>query len=469
MRRWLLGLGTLIVLGLVAWGVLSLFWRAEAPIRVGILHSKTGPLEISERSLIDAEVMALNEINAQGGIRGRKVEWVIADGRSDPKVFAQEARRLIETEKVCVIFGCLTGSCRKSVKAVVEGADHLLVFPSNYEGMDLPSSVVCTGPLPNQQVIPAVNWCSETLRAKKFFLAGCSADTWSLVSNAIVKDQLKAIGAMAVGEKYVSLDGKGVPELVAAIKAASPDAVLSTVLGDANKPFFQQMAQAGLGPARLPVISFAITEDELRELPVKEMVGDYAAWNYFQSIGSPVNRAFVARFKQRCGAERPTSDAIVAAYNGVKLWAQAVEETGTETTTEVRKAMRRQSLEAPEGVVSTDSENLHTWRPFYLGKIRGDGQFDIVWSLEKPVRPVPYPVLRSRADWDAFVEKLFTSWSAGEFNPQTGSDPPGPSPAFTRRPAAIAATTTRSPVRLAGPAEKAITNRSGFQSRRSAR
>ena len=158
MRRWALRLGTLIVLSLGSWYGVNLLWRVEKPIRVGILHSKTGPLAISEKSMIDAELMALEEINREGGILGRKVEWVIADGRSDFKVFAQEARALIETEKVCVIFGCLTGLCRRSVKTVVEPANHLLVFPSNYEGMDMPSSVVCTGPLPNQQVIPAVHW-----------------------------------------------------------------------------------------------------------------------------------------------------------------------------------------------------------------------------------------------------------------------------------------------------------------------
>ena len=426
MRRWALWLGTLIiVLSLGSWYGVNLLWRVERPIRVGILHSKTGPLAISEKSMIDAELMALEEINREGGILGRKVEWVIADGRSDFKVFAQEARALIETEKVCVIFGCLTGLCRRSVKTVVEPANHLLVFPSNYEGMDLPSSVVCTGPIPNQQVIPAVHWCLETLKARKFFLAGCSEDTWSIVSHAIIKDQLKAMGASCVGERYVPLDGTGVSELVAAIKTAVPDVVLSTVLGDANKPLFEQLSRAGLTPEKTPVLSFGVAEEELRELPVKDMIGDYAAWSYFQSIDSPVNRAFVQRYKDKYGLDRTTSDPIVAAYNGVRLWAQAVEENGTEATTEVLKVIRHQSLEAPEGIVSVDSESLHTWRPFYLGKVRRDGQFDIVWSLEKPVRPVPYPVLRTRAAWDAYVERLYATWGTRDFNPQTATDLPG--------------------------------------------
>ncbi len=417
-----------------SWYAWKTYWRVEAPILVGILHSQTGPLAISEQSMIDAELMAIDEINQQGGLLGRKVKAVIADGRSDPKVFAQEARRLIETEKVSVIFGCWTSLCRRSVKSVVEPSNHLLFFPSNYEGMDIPSCIVCTGPIPNQQVIPAVNWCFETLKARKFFLAG-SQDIQSYSSNALIKDQLKAMGAQTVGEKYVALDGTGMPDMIAAIKAAGPDVVLSTVAGDGNKPFYQQLAQAGLTSARLPVLSFTIAEDELRELPVKEMIGDYAAWSYFQSIDSPVNRAFVQRFKNRYGAERTTSDSIVAAYNSCQ--ALGTSRRGVGYGIDVRRPQARsanESLDAPEGVVSIDAETLHTWRPFYLGKIRGDGQFEIVWSLEKPVRPVPYPVLRSRADWNAFVERLYTTWGTNEFNPQTLTDSPEPAPALTRRP-----------------------------------
>jgi urea transport system substrate-binding protein len=394
----------------------------------------------------DAEVLALDQINAAGGLLGRKVEWIIADGRSDPKVFAQEARRLIETEKVCVIFGGLTGISRKSMKEVVEPANHLLVFPSNYEGMDVPSSVVCTGPIPNQQVIPGVNWCFEKLKARKFFLAGCSEDIWSLVCNAIIKDQLKAMGASCVGERYVALNGTETAELVAAIKAAGPDIVLSTMVGDANKTFFEMMSREGITPAKLPVLSFMITEDELRNLPVKDMVGNYAGWSYFQSIDSPVNRTFVQQFKEHYGAERTTSDSIVAAYNGVNLWAQAVKEVGTEATSEVRSALRRQSREAPEGVVTVDSETLHTWRPFHLGKLRSDGQFDIVWSLEKPIRPDPYPVLRSRVEWDAFLQKLNTTWDGGKFKAQTISEPQQPARRISARPTSGAASApTRAP------------------------
>ena len=211
MRRWLVGLIILaLLLASLYWVVPYAIWRSEEPIRVGILHSRTGPLAISEQSMIEAELMAIDEINKAGGLLGRKVEAVEADGRSDPKVFAQEARALIETKKVSAIFGCWTSLSRRSVKAVVESSNHLLFFPSNYEGMDISSSVVCTGSIPNQQVIPAVNYCFETLKARRFFLAG-SKDVQSYSTNVLIKDQLKAMGALAVGESTCPWTARGCP------------------------------------------------------------------------------------------------------------------------------------------------------------------------------------------------------------------------------------------------------------------
>lgn len=402
--------GLLVLIGVLALGLLG-FWlipglrrQVEPPIRVGLLHSRTGPLAMSEASMIDAEVLALEEINKAGGIAGRNVVWVVADGESDPKTFARQARRLIDVEKVSVIFGGMSGACREAVDEVVGSADRLFIFPSNYGGLDLSQNVVCTGPLPNQQVIPAVNWCFETLKSRKFFLVG-SADVMSYATHTIIQGQLKALGLACEGESFVEMNGDGVAQAVAAIKASGADVVFNSVMGDANKPFFHQLTQAGLTPDNLPVISVGVTEDDLRKLPVAEMVGDYAAWSYFQTIKSEENTIFVERFKTAYGAERPTSDSIASAYGSVKLWEQAVVEAGTDRTDEVRKHLRRQTRNAPEGIVSIDYDTLHTWRPFYLGKIRPDGQFDIVWSLEKPIRPVPFPMFRTQAYWEAAVEK----------------------------------------------------------------
>jgi urea transport system substrate-binding protein len=453
MWRWVMGLLALAVLGTLGfWYGPRLLRRVETPIRVGILHSLSGPLEISERSMIDAEKMAIDEINSRGGLLGRRIEAVIADGRSDPKVFAQEARRLIETEKVSVIFGGWSSRSRRAMKPVVETSNHLLFFPSNYEGMDISPNIVCTGPIPNQQVMPAVNWCHETLKANKFFLAGTKG-VQSYSTNEIIKLQLRAMGLENVGEKYLALNGDGAEDLVASIKAAAPDVVLSTVVGDGNKQFFLQMARAGLPPSKLPVLAFTIAEDELRGLPLKDMVGDYAAWSYFQTIDSPENQAFVRRFKSLYGADRTLSDSLAAAYSAVRIWAQSVEETGTDDTAEVRKTIRRESLEAAEGVVSIDSETLHTWRPLHVGKIQADGLFQLVWRLEKPIRPVPFPVFRTRSEWSDFIEKLHAIREDGTSSPVVGH-PLGAAPAPPARSFVSAPATTSSGSRRSGSLQR---------------
>jgi urea transport system substrate-binding protein len=421
MRQWLTVLIAMAVLGAVAMIGFAprLIGRAEPPIRVGILHSRTGPMEISEKSMIDAEIMALKEINAAGGLLGgRLVEWAIADGRSDWPTFAREAERLIDQEKVNVIFGCWTSASRKSVMPVVEQKKHLLIYPMAYEGLEQSPNIIYTGAAPNQQVIPAVSWCFETLKARKFFLIG-SDYVWPHCVNEIIKDQLMALGAECVGESYILFGSTAVEDAVAAIGKAAPDVIISTVVGDSNEPFYRHLQAAGIRPERIPVVSFSIAEDELRKLPLQTMVGDYAAWDYFQSIDRPENRAFVQRFKTLYGADRVTSDVIEAAYNSVHLWAQAVAEAETDHVADVIKAIRRQSLNAPEGIVSVDDETQHTWRPVSIGKIRGDGQFDLVWSSDKPIRPIPYPPSRTHAEWESFLEGLYRSWG-GWANPGKG-------------------------------------------------
>lgn len=433
MKRWLTALLMLIVLvGLTIPAGLWLWGRAEPPIRVGLLHSKHGAMAISEESMIDAEVMALDEINQSGGLLGRQVKWVIADGRSDWSMFAREAQRLIDQEKVSVIFGCWTSASRKSVKPVVERRDHLLIYPMAYEGLEQSPNIVYTGAAPNQQVIPAVSWCYESLKARKFFLVG-SDYVWPHCVNEIIKDQLKALGAACVGESYILFGSTDVGAAVESIKKASPDIIISTVVGDSNEPFYQRLHAQEILPKKIPVLSFSIAEDELRKLPISVMVGDYAAWDYFQSIDRPENHEFVRKFKAVYGQERTTSDVIEAAYFSVYLWAQAVVEAQSDDVSAVRKSIRRQSLNAPEGIVSVDDATQHTWRPVFVGKIQTDGQFEVVWTSEKPVRPNPYPNSRSRAEWDRFLEQLHQTWG-GWANPgsREGSRGVGDSSSTTR-------------------------------------
>jgi urea transport system substrate-binding protein len=426
MKRWLTALFVMGILGVVAaWLVPRLIGHVAPPIRVGILHSETGAIAISEKSMIDAELMALEELKASGELLGgRRIEIYKADGQSDWPTFAREARRLIEIEKVDVIFGCWASASRKSVKPVVEELNGLLFYPMAYEGLEQSRSIIYTGAAPNQQVIPAVSWCHEVLKARKFFLVGTDY-VWPRCVNEIVKDELKALGAECVGETYLLFSSSEVDEPVTAIRKAAPDVIISTVVGESNGPFYERLQAAGIVPERTPVVALAIAEDELRKLPLRFMVGDYAAWDYFQSIDRPENRAFVRRFQTKYGPDRVTSDAIVAAYNSVYLWAQAVNEADSADAASVLKAIRRQSLNAPEGIVSVDEETQHTWRPVHVGRIRSDGQFDVVWRSAKPVRPIPYPRSRTRAQWDAFLNGLYRRWG-GWANPGPGrGSPPG--------------------------------------------
>lgn len=417
MRRSLLVVLFCLVVGGVAAAVaVSGSMRSKPPIVVGILHSQSGPMKISEESMIDAELLALEEIRESGGLLGRPVQWVIADGKSDWPTFAQQAERLITNEKVGVIFGCWTSASRKSVKPVVERSEHLLMYPMAYEGLEESPNIVYTGAAANQQVMPALRWCFDKLKARRFFLIG-SDYVWPHSINAIISDALQGLGAERAGEEYITFGSSDVADVVAKIQKVKPDVVLSTIAGDTNLAFYARLRQVGITPEAIPVVSFSIAEVELSKMPRKDIEGHYAAWNYFQSVNREENRQFVERFQKRYGADRVTSDVMVAAYNSVKLWAQAVEEARTDDVRTVTKFLRRQSYDAPEGVISIDPESQHTWRPFYLGKSRADGQFEIVWSLDKPIRPVPYPLTRSPAEWDEFLEGLYTRWGGNWANP----------------------------------------------------
>ena len=304
---------------------------------------------------------------------------------------------------------------------VVEAHDHLLVYPMAYEGLEQSPNIIYTGAAPNQQITPAVQWCHDTLRARRFFLAG-SDYIWPHCVNAIVADQLKGLEAELVGEAYIDFGSTDMDELVARIAAAKPDVILSTVVGDSALPFARAVRAAGMMPETTPIVTFAVGENELRQ-QAADMAGNYAAWNYFQSIDRPENLAFVRAFKARFGVDRTTSDVMVAAYDSVMLWAQAVREAETADVRPVRNTMRHQSMNAPEGIIAVDPETQHTWRPVFIGQVRSDGQFDIRWQSRTSVRPVPFPISRSRPEWEALVSDLQRSWG-GQWGKPVGKGAP---------------------------------------------
>src|SRR4051812_16714488 len=285
MRRWLLLGIVLAVLATAVGAALFFTWRERTPILVGLLHSKTGAWAIAEQSMLEAELLAIDEINAAGGLLGRPVRAVVADGRSDGPTFALEAQRLIHGDKVSVIIGCWTSESRKFARPVVEGAQHLLIYPPSYEGLEESPNIAYIGGPANQQVIPTVSWCHDVRKAKKFFLVGTDS-LWARALATVVKDQLHALRAELVGEGYLGT-GEGrtdVVDTVDRIARASPDVVISTVDTPENPAFYGRLRRVGITPDRIPVVSFSLNEEGLRRIPIADVVGQYASWNYFQSL-----------------------------------------------------------------------------------------------------------------------------------------------------------------------------------------
>lgn len=406
---------SLAVFGGVTFWWLLIHQAADDAIKVGILHSRSGPMAISENSMVDAEILAIEEINANGGLLGRKIQPVIADGKSDWPTFAEEAERLITQENVAVIFGCWTSASRKTVAPVIEKYGRLMVYPMAYEGLEQSPNIIYTGAAPNQQVIPAIKWSLDHL-GKRFYLIG-SDYVWPRSINEIMKDTISALGAELVGEDYIYFGSLNVSKAIEKIKAAQPDVVLSSVVGDSNKAFYQALTDSGLSAQNLPVVSVSIGEEELRSLPIGSLAGHYSAWNYFEAIKTPENVRFVQNFRAKYGERRVTSDVIATSYFSVRLWAKAVQEEQSLDVQRVRRTMLTETLDAPEGLVSVDPYTQHTWRSFSVGKIRADGQIEVVWTIKHPIRPVPYPPSRTKAEWEAFLAAMYNRWGGRWANP----------------------------------------------------
>jgi urea transport system substrate-binding protein len=387
-----------------------------APIKVGVLHSQRGFMAISERGVIDATLLAIKEINDAGGVLGRPVVPVVEDGESDSATFARKAEKLITVDKVCTVFGCWTSASRKTVLPVFEKHDHLLFYPVQYEGLEQSPNIVYTGAAPNQQIIPAVKWCIKSLKKRKLFLVG-SDYVFPNTANAIIRDQAASLGAEVVGEEYLLLTSSEVGDIIRKIVAARPDAILNTINGDGNVAFFRALRAAGITPDHVPTISFSISEEELSSLSSKDLVGDYAAWNYFHSLERQQNKAFVKRFQAQYGERRLVSDPMEAAYFGVYLWAQAVKEAGEDSVAKIRQAVRRQSYDAPGGLVRIDPETQHTSKTFRIGQITPESRFKVVYDSESPIAPMPYPSTRSQGEWDAFLMDLRLRWGGLWANP----------------------------------------------------
>ncbi len=377
------------------------YFVASTPIKIGVLHSLTGTMAVSEKPLVDAVRLAVEEINGQGGLLGRQVEMIVADGKSDPEVFAQEAERLIEQEQVSALFGCWTSACRKAVKPVVEKHHHLLFYPVQYEGMEQSANILYTGAAPNQQIVPGTRWATQTF-GQRVYLVG-SDYVFPRTANVIIADLINAYGGQILGERYLPMGSSDVAAVIEDIVRTKPDVVLNTLNGDSNAAFFSALVKAGLSD--LPLVSFSVEEGGMLAWNGGQLTRHYGVWSYFQSLPGEENHRFVSVYQTRFGADRVTSAPVEAAYVGVKLWAQAVQDMGSSEPNRVNPALLRQSIKSPSGIAAIDADSRHLWKMTRVGKVRTDGQFEQVFASSAPLRPTPWPGYRSRDAWQSMLER----------------------------------------------------------------
>jgi len=357
-------------------------------IKVGILHSLSGTMAISEVSVKDAEMMAIEEINAAGGVLGKRLEPIVEDGASDPPIFAEKARKLLQQDHVATVFGGWTSASRKAMLPVFEELNGLLWYPVQYEGLEASPNIFYTGATTNQQIVPAVTWLLEN-RGKRFFLLG-SDYVFPRTANKIIKAQLAAEGGEVVAEEYTPLGHTDYSTIISKIREAAPDVIFNTLNGDSNVSFFKQLKDAGITAQDVTVLSVSIAEEEIRGIGADVLAGHLAAWNYFQTTDTPNNEAFVANYKKFTAPDRVTADPIEAGYLAVYLWKLAVEKAGTTDVDAVREAAKGIEFDGPGGKVKIDGDNQHLYKTVRIGEVQPDGMFKEIWNSGEPVKPDPY-------------------------------------------------------------------------------
>ncbi len=419
------GLKGAIVGATMAAGVLTGTAHAqEDTIKVGILHSLSGTMAISETTLKDAMLMLIDEQNAKGGLLGKKLEPVVVDPASDWPMFAEKARELISQDKVDVVFGCWTSASRKSVLPVFEELDSILFYPVQYEGEESSRNVFYTGAAPNQQAIPAVDYLMNEEGVERWVLEGTDY-VYPRTTNKILEAYLKAHGVADedIMINYTPFGFSDWQTEVAAIKnfgsAGKKTAVVSTINGDANVPFYKELGNQGIKAEDIPVVAFSVGEEELAGLDTTPLVGHLAAWNYFESVDSDANYDFIDAWHKYTGDDkRVTNDPMEAHYIGFNMWVKAVEKAGTTDPDKVIDAMVGVSVPNLSGGYSTMMPNHHITKPVMIGEIQDDGQFDIVYQT---------PGLVPGDAWSDYLpdsKNLISDWraplSCGNFNVATG-------------------------------------------------
>ena len=360
-------------------------------VKVGVLQSLSGTMAISEVTVKNAEAMAIDEINAAGGVLGKQIQPVVEDGASDPAVFAQKAGKLLESDQVATVFGGWTSASRKAMLPVFEKDKGLLWYPVQFEGNECSPNIMYSGAQPNQQILPAFEWAKDK-GYKTFFLVG-SDYVFPRTANLILKKHIGSDGLTVAGEEYQPLGGTDFSGVVAKIREAKPDVIFSTLNGDSNVAFFKQMAAAGLTPDKIPVMSFSIGEQEAKSMGPSLVAGSYAGWNYFQTLDSPENAKFVAAYKAKFGQDAVVTDPMVHGYIDVYLWKAAVEKAQSFDPAKVRAAaVSLDATPTPLGLVKFAPNNSLV-QTAYIGQADETGQFKILWTSKGQIQPDPYDPL----------------------------------------------------------------------------
>jgi len=387
--RALMGAGAILLAGAIGQPA-----SAEDTIKIGVLHSLSGTMAISETTLKDTVLMMVDELNKKGGLLGKKVEAVVVDPASNWPLFAEKARELLEKDKVAVVFGCWTSVSRKSVLPVFEQDNGLLFYPVQYEGEESSNNVFYTGAAPNQQAIPAVEYLMSTEGGgvKRWVLEGTDY-VYPRTTNKILHAFLNAKGVTDadIMENYTPFGFSDWQTEVGKIKgfaaAGKKTAVVSTINGDANVPFYKELANQGIKASDIPVVAFSVGEEELSGIDTKNLVGHLAAWNYFESVKTPENEAFIKMWHAYIkNDKRTTNDPMEATYIGFKMWTQAVLQAGSTDVDAVRQAMYGQKVKNLTGGVAVMNTNHHLSKPVLIGEIRADGQFNVVWKTKKAIK-----------------------------------------------------------------------------------
>jgi urea transport system substrate-binding protein len=357
-------------------------------VKVGALNSLSGTMAISEVTVRHAIDLAVEQINASGGVLGKQLQLVGEDGASEPTVFAEKAEKLISSDCVAAVFGGWTSSSRKAMLPVFESANSLLYYPVQYEGLESSKNIFYTGATTNQQIVPALDYLKEK-GAKSLYLVG-SDYVFPQTANRIIKAYAGANGIEIKGEDYTPLGSTDFSTIVNKVRTADADAVFNTLNGDSNVAFFREYKNVGLTPEAMPVVSVSIAEEEVGGIGIENITGQLTAWNYYQTVDNPVNNAFVKAYKDKFGADKPTSDPMEAAYVSLYLWKNTVEKANSFDVTAIQDNAGGVTFDAPEGLVTIDGENHHITKTARIGEIRPDGLIYTIWESPGPIEPDPY-------------------------------------------------------------------------------